>query len=75
MCADWIFIVSFDLCCSVVFKHMEDSGVVPGCVEGKLRCVETCFPCSVHSKSLVECASVFQRAFTQFGKRLELINN
>lgn len=75
MCADWIFIVSFDLCYSVVFKHMEDSEVVPSCFKGKQRCVGTCFLCSVHSKSLVKCAFVFQRTFTQFGKGLELNNN
>lgn len=75
MCADWIFIVSFDLCSSVVFKHMEDSEVVPSCLKGKQRCVGTCFLCSVHSKSLVKCAFVFQRTFTPFVKGLELKNN
>lgn len=75
VCADGIFIVSSDLCCSVVFKHTEDSEVVPGCEKGKQRCGGTCFLCSVHSRSLVKCAFVFERTFTEFGKRLEVINN
>lgn len=59
VCAGWVCIISFDLGCSVVFEHVEDSEMVPGCVEGELRCVGTCLPCSVHSRSLVECASAF----------------